>query len=83
MRGEWCYASKKKLIGMIMDKITHCNSASSRGSRESNVNMETVHVYIHRLSVRLIKTTLINFDDEFCRFFFLVFSSCAVSAQSA
>lgn len=60
MLGEWCYASKKKPIGMIMDKITHYNSASSCESRKWYVNMGTVHVYIHTLSVRLIKTMLIK-----------------------
>jgi len=58
---EWCYASKKKPIGMIMNKITHCNLSSSCESRESYVNMETVHVYIHTLAVRLIKTV-----DKLC-----------------
>lgn len=24
MLEEWCHGSKKKPIGMIMDKITHC-----------------------------------------------------------
>lgn len=28
MLEEWCYGSKKKPIGMIMDKITLCKSQS-------------------------------------------------------
>lgn len=59
MLGEWCYASKKKPTGMIMDK-THFNSASSCESKKLYVSMETVHMYIYKLSARPIKTVLIN-----------------------
>lgn len=60
MLGEWCYASKKKPIGMIVDKVMHCNLSSSCGGRKQYVIMETVHVYVYTLSVRPIRTMLIN-----------------------
>lgn len=56
MLGEWCYVSKKRPIGMIVDEATHCNSARSLASRKLYVSMETVHLYLYTLSVRPIKT---------------------------
>lgn len=76
MLGEWCYASKKKPMGTIVDEVTHCNSSSCCGGRKRYVNMEIAHVYVYTLSVRPVRTVLINIQLEQslpCRFSFLIF----------